>query len=171
MSKEPTYEQTGYALSSWNYGSFHHCNPYYQRREYIKSESKAQPPSSVVLNEYGKRLLRDEEKIVSEEYLVVLKDLKTFKSLNQNIPKKTSSTNLITNKEEKSISLEKDENYTSCQNSKINKMKYQLSFDEWNAVKAKQKEISTKVKVIKESEDQNFESFNKKIDENYKFVQ
>jgi hypothetical protein len=168
MSNEPSYEKTGYALSSWNYGSFHHCNPYYQRREYLKSENHVQRQSSVNLNKFGKRPLKEEERIVSEEYLVVMKDLKTLKSLNRPNRNIRRNTNSMTNKENTD---EKDHNYPTCPNSKVNKMKYQLSFEEWTAVKAKQKEISTKVKIIKESEDQNFESFNKKIDENYKLVQ
>ena len=73
-SNEPTKDRTGeasYALSSWNYGSFNHCNPFYRRREQ-KENISPKRSQSANLNQYGKRVLAQEERIVTEDYLIMM---------------------------------------------------------------------------------------------------
>ena len=182
------YQQNkpGYALSSWNYGSFHNCNPYHIQQHNMANENIKQK------NEFTShtrahsanpnRILPAEEKIVTEDYLIMMKEFKAIKS-NDNttikLKKNKSSAQLIArdiyddnlnNQSTSQFMMNTSSQYSNKKNS-IKAFKYQLSFDEWAAVKAKQLEISKKVKIIKESEDQNFEYFNKKIDENYKIIQ
>jgi len=59
---------SGFSLSSWNYGSFHHCNPTFLQNEYLKRENDQQREErpraqSSHLNRYNKRVLAEEEKI------------------------------------------------------------------------------------------------------------
>jgi hypothetical protein len=183
LDQEPHYKNTGYAPSSWNYGSFHHCNPSYQKRENIRNSEEVQMERnrslSAGLNQHGKRKLVEEEKIVTEEYLIMMKDFKAIKSIPDTRMKRGKSSAQLRNNQYSGDDLENNfNNENSCQShsqsqirNSIKPYKYQLSFEEWAAVKTKQLEISKKVKIIKESEDQNFEFFNKKIDENYKVIQ
>lgn len=202
MSNQP--ETTGYAPSSWNYGSFHPCNPYHQREQARhtrdQNDNLNKRSQSANLNHLGKRTVPEEEKIVTEGYLQMMKDFKAIKNCNNN------NKNLKRNKSSAHFkgSLQSqyeitNENYNTSQNLNVNtsqisgsvnaaqnlqksiksinsfksskSFKFQLSWEEWAAVKAKQQEIFKKVKIIKESEDQNFEYFNQKVDENYKVIQ
>lgn len=67
--KEPEgYQKSGYCLSSWNYGSFYHCNPYNLKKEFLKSrqdykESEGERSKSLNLNKYGKVHLKPEDRI------------------------------------------------------------------------------------------------------------
>jgi len=223
-NEQEGYSKSGYALSSWNYGSFHHCNPYYQKGEFLRTRGReeeeknsntnynnAKRAQSAGLNKYGKRRLQEDERIVTEEYLIAMKELKAIKNNpnasnnisgnrskskkiesagtgNLNISDNTSNLNNINNC---SNNYNSNFNSSSSQNLIINNnslsggnsgtfsnnktnvkpFKFQLSFEEWAAVKAKQQEIFKKVKIIKESEDNNFEFFNKKIDDNYRIIQ
>ncbi len=66
MSAEVPLKPSGYSLSSWNYGSFHHCNPTFLPNEYIRREritDSEQPKRPQSLNKFGKRKLAEEEKI------------------------------------------------------------------------------------------------------------
>lgn len=188
--------------SSWNYGSYYPCNPYYNKREhdvekssnfvngnnYNNIDHNHERSNSACLNQFGKRKLPEDEKIVTEDYLQMMKDFKVIKSQTN-----TSKTSMKRNKSSTQIRTScndqeelQGEHYQNAQNISqysnsqsqnkncvsVNKpFKYQLSYEEWAAVKAKQIEITKKVKIIKESEDQNFEFFNKKINENYKIIQ
>jgi hypothetical protein len=183
------YQKTGFSLSSWNYGSFHHCNPFYQQGEYIKSaNNKNDNRRSDSVNPIGgKRILKEEEKIVTEEYLKNLKEYKIMKGENRTLTKNKSASILKVACSQSNIKTQEDcaaqpvytsqhsiskQNITTPNsnfNSKKN-LKYQLNFKEWALVKDKQQEIFKKVKKIKEDEDKNFEYFNKKIDENYQVV-
>jgi hypothetical protein len=63
-----TYTKSGFSLSSWNYGSFYHCNPYNLKKEYLKSNNEnankeGERSKSLTLNKYGKVNLKPEEKI------------------------------------------------------------------------------------------------------------
>ena len=62
------YQKTGFCLSSWNYGSFYHCNPYNLQKEYLKlnrdmDAKNGERSKSVTVNKYGKTQLKPEEKI------------------------------------------------------------------------------------------------------------
>jgi hypothetical protein len=193
----PQYKNSGNfnAPSSWNYGSCYPCNPYYNKREQeverntnYNSDNNHERSQSAGLNQFGKRKLQEDEKIVTEDYLQMMKDFKVIKSQNTggNKMKRNKSSAQIRISSNEHLGGENSQNYHNSQNlsqyshsqsqiknpNTTNKpFKYQLSFEEWAAVKAKQMEITKKVKIIKESEDQNFEFFNKKINENYKIIQ
>ena len=60
------YQKSGYCLSSWNYGSFYHCNPYNLQKEFLKSSKarkEGERSKSMTLNKYGKVNLKPEDKI------------------------------------------------------------------------------------------------------------
>jgi hypothetical protein len=184
------YQKSGFSLSSWNYGSFHHCNPYYQKREYLAEDNKFQADEthkeklrsmSASLNKFGKRKLQEEEKIVTEDYLKLLHDVKVIKGNNskQSSNKGNSNPNQPGTISHSSGNLIQTYSQNSQESSKLNflsvnsnkkNIKYQLTYDEWATLKAKQQEIYNKVKSIKETEGQKFEYFNRKVDENYNQV-
>lgn len=64
---EQPYQKSGYCLSSWNIGSFYHCNPYHLQKEFLKSnkgiKEEPQRSKSLTLNKYGKVTLKPEDKI------------------------------------------------------------------------------------------------------------
>ena len=186
---QPPYQQNrpGYALSSWNYGSFHNCNPYHiQQQNLINNNIKREKEFTSHTRAHSSnpnRILPAEQKIVTEDYLIMMKEFKAIKSndnttikLKRNkssaqlIVRDINDDNYLINQSSSQFIMNTSSQFSVKKNS-IKAFKYQLSFDEWAAVKVKQLEISKKVKIIKESEDQNFEYFNKKIDEDYKIIQ
>lgn len=168
--------KTGFTPSSWNYGSFHQSNPIYQRKEQRPEEDKPGHKRASSTNPYGKRVLKEDEKIVTDEYLKCLNDQKTIKSSNMNRNRSTVKLKIKSQSSHQSskneLQNELNESIRPCSSKVLSNksLKYQLSFDEWAAVKDKQKEIYNKVHRIKEEEDKNFENFNKKIDQNYQVV-
>lgn len=65
-TSENNLKPSGYSLSSWNYGSFHHCNPTFLQNEYLKKDSSKETrerAQSSHLNKFNKRVLNDDEKI------------------------------------------------------------------------------------------------------------
>lgn len=164
-----------YVPSSWNYGSFHPNNPYYNRRKPTKDNKNTANTrsNSANLNRFGKRILQEEEKIVTDDYLKTMNEMKTIKKLNNNIKghKSSSSVNrLNTQTSEGDKESQGEVSLIKIMNSSKKSFKYQLSYEEWVAVKAKEQEIYHNVKLIKDQEDQNFENFNSKINENYNIV-
>jgi hypothetical protein len=166
-----------YVPSSWNYGSFHSCNPFYNRKVSKKDEKNGElkRSNSVNLNRFGKRKLQEEEKIVTNDYLKTMKELKTIKNVNvknTNSHKSASSSNRqnsdITT--EQPMESENEGSLLKRMNSSKKSFKYQLSYDEWIAVKSKEQELFNNIKLIKEKEDENYEHFNSKINENYNIV-
>lgn len=109
--------QNGYALSSWNYGSFHYSNPRYVKKEQVPikvigSEAEkinnnnntntnntnymninASKPKTSDFNKYGKRKLTETEKIVTEDYLKAMNDIKNIKGTRK-LSQTRSSSNL-----------------------------------------------------------------------------
>ena len=85
----PQQLQNGYALSSWNYGSFHATNPRYTKNEQpiklLKLENNSleknstQRPLTAKLNKFGKRHLAEDEKIVTEDVLKAMNDNKNIR--------------------------------------------------------------------------------------------
>lgn len=96
--------QSGYALSSWNYGSFHYTNPRYTRTEQaikvISAETanekvqKLERPVTSQLNKFGKRILAENEKIVTEEFLKAMNDSKYIRGTSRKLNQNRSSSNL-----------------------------------------------------------------------------
>lgn len=163
-----------YVPSSWNYGSFHPCNPFYNRKV-SKKDGELKRSNSVNLNRFGKRKLQEEEKIVTDDYLKTMKELKTIKKVNvknTNTHKSASSSNRKNSDTttEQHKESENEGSLLKIMNSSKKSFKYQLSYDEWVAVKAKEQELFNNIKLIKEKEDENYEHFNLKINENYKIV-
>lgn len=102
----PKPTNSGYALSSWNYGSFHYSNPRYTKSEQpIKLIGAAQPQltnqqkpdrpvTSQTLNKFGKRKLAENEKIVTEEYLKAMNDNKNIRGTSRKLNQNRSSSNM-----------------------------------------------------------------------------
>jgi hypothetical protein len=178
---QESYNKPAYGLSSWNYGSFHASNPYYAPPKVPRPNSAAVVDSanrpiqrSQSVNKFGKRKLEPEERIVTEDYLKAMKDVRTIKNSNSQHKKRMNTSHMGrtsgTNNNELSSSCNRRESLNSQGGSQIiskKNLKYQLTFEEWAIMKNKQNEIFKRVQVIKESEDKKFELFNKKIDENY----
>ncbi len=114
--------QSSYALSSWNYGSFHNSNPRYVKTEnpvkLIGAEIKNNNmdnnmrlirPDSAQINKFGKRKLAENEKIVTEEYLKAINDSKNIRGTSRQLNQNRSSSTLRTSKK-----IQKDyySNYT-----------------------------------------------------------
>jgi hypothetical protein len=183
-SETQTQNRQNYGLSSWNYGSFHSTNPYYapsHKPQNDNQQNLQRCQSASSFNKYGKRKLREDEKIVTDEYLKVMRDNKTINSSNGVLPhRRPSSTIKIVrvsetdddNNNNDSSMRRRDSinSQTGLQTIAKKNLKYQLTFEEWAIMKNKQDEIYKRVKEIKESEDKKFEKFNKKIEENYEKV-
>jgi len=96
--------QSGYALSSWNYGSFHYSNPRYTRTEHpikvISAETANEKVQNIVrpvtsqLNKFGKRKLAENEKIVTEEYLKAMNDSKNIRGTSRKLNQNRSTSNI-----------------------------------------------------------------------------
>jgi hypothetical protein len=170
MSTETqSYNKPSYGLSSWNYGSFHASNPCYAppRHTRCQTESEDIRCQSAKFNKHGKRKLAQDERIVTEEYMKVMKDSKTIKNSNT---QKRLNTSVGRSNTEINTSINRRDSLNSSDVLKKKNLRYQLSFEEWAIMKNKQEEIFKRVQVIKESEDKKFELFNKKIDQNYEKV-
>ena len=132
-----------YSLSSWNYGAYSMANPYY-------SVSRTQNSSNQGTSQlfYPKRTLREDEKIVTNEYV---RNLNNYKLINKNNKmKRCKSANAS------KMTVNSDKNY-----------KYKLTYEEWCAVKEKQLEIFNKIKKMKESDDENMKIINQNVDIKY----
>ncbi len=120
-------ENSGYALSSWNYGSFHCSNPRFSKTQQpVKLIAAPEPqnciypikldqPRTAQVNKYGKRKLADNEKIVTEEFLKAMNDNKNIRGVSRKINKNRSSAilrNSSTNKNYK-VDSEQHCNYSS----------------------------------------------------------
>ena len=69
-----------FSCSSWNYGAYAACNPCYIQQIKAFSQQKQNryipPQNNNLFNKYGKRPLREEEKIVTNEYLQNINHMK-----------------------------------------------------------------------------------------------
>jgi hypothetical protein len=165
-----------YVPSSWNYGSFHPNNPYYNRKSSTKENKNTANTrsSSANVNRFGKRKLQEDEKIVTEDYLKTMNEMKTIKQVKNNNTNGHRSSVSVNRQDTQSTDPNKEsegeKSLMRVLNSSKKSFKYQLSYEEWVAVKAKEQEIYKNVKLIKDQEDENFEHFNSKINENYNVV-
>ena len=157
-----------YSCSSWNYGTYAPCNPYFvQQYKYpsIPTQSRYIPhPNNNVYNKYGKRRLPEEERIVTNEYMQSLNHMKKMeksknsfriKSAQGRAPKSALNTNSKenNNNEQNENNEPKENNNTNNNNNEIsktnpNKFKFRLTYEEWLEVKNKQQMIFNQIKKI-----------------------
>ncbi len=69
-----------YSCSSWNYGAYAVCNPCYVQQVKTPNPQKQiryiPPQNNQIYNKYGKRPVREEERIVTNEYLQNINHMK-----------------------------------------------------------------------------------------------
>lgn len=158
-----------YSCSSWNYGPYCSENPYYVQQ--IRQANIARPMTSNnkvsagVFNQHGKRVLREEDKIVTNDVLKERNRQKLFERTN-----KASDNNKSKRTYRKFNESTQNENPNTINNNSTINYKFHLNYDEWLAVKNKQKVIFNKIKKIKEAEDLKMEKINKNVDQKYKEI-
>ena len=164
-----------YTCSSWNYGAYAACNPCYIQQikaSNASNQNRYIPPQySNLYNKYGKRQLREEERIVTNEYL---KDINHMKKMNKNKDIfRTKSANGLRQTHRKNNNINNDNqnnnNNTNIKTDMTN-YKFRLTYEEWLDVKNKQRMIFNQIKKIKEQEDEKMEKVNMKVDKKYKEV-
>ena len=175
-----------YSCSSWNYGAYASCNPCYIQQNKISNtinQSRNIPSQNYnIYNKYGKRPLREEERIVTNEYLQNInhmkkmeksKDLFRTKSANgiRQTHRKNSNNNqnnnIQNNNSNQNNINEKNNNNDINVKTDISKYKFRLTYDEWLEVKNKQIIIFNQIKKIKQQEDEKMEKVNLKVDKKY----
>ena len=136
MSDNIQGEKQTVSLSSWTYGSFLPCNPGYNVKVVGNPKRNTMKPPT------EKRILKEEEKIVTNDYL---KNMADFKVMKGEVKRNKSSshlyrkTNTMTNQSNQS---NMNDNYATTKTmTKKNNFKYQLEYEEWLAVKQKQQMI------------------------------
>jgi hypothetical protein len=183
------YPNNNYSCSSWNYGAYAACNPCYIQQ--IKAanpmgQNRYNPAQNANLyNKYGKRTLREEERIVTNEYLKNInhmkkmeksKDLFRTKSAHglrvRTNTNRNTNTNINNNNNNNNINNNQNEQNINNTNTKtdMSNYKFRLTFDEWLEVKNKQRMIFNQIKKIKEQEDEKMEKINMKVDKKYKEI-
>ena len=192
-----SYPKNNYfLLSSWNYGSYSPCNPYFKTCMKYKYATKTNPKNkiktkqnfptkkiTVINNTNKKRRLKEEERIVTDEYLKSFYYYKKMQGLMKNgifRPKsvtriKVNNTNYINdnniNIDREMTSKKKlitDINSEKKKNNKNKeKIKFKLTFAEWLQVKEKQKECFNIILQKNRMEEKKQKIENKKIDIQY----
>ncbi len=176
-------KQSPYSLSSWNYGAYSLSNPYYKKSQNIVEPKK--PITNYPMTSHGKRILKEEEKIVTDEILQNYKDLRVMHGIKPKM-KRTKSANIYNrgkntttnnnetsnNNNEMTTTNNQITNNNNTNESKTNTSNYRfkLNFDEWAAVKDRQQTIYNKIKKIKEQEDEKMKRINKDVNEKYKEI-
>ena len=172
---------TNFSLSSWNYGAYSNSNPYFHQGVRPISAQYQQPnmpkTSNYNYNKFGKRILPEEERIVTNDYMSTINHMKKMKQAELNKQKKKRKNKNIQKEKEKEGEEELNEqNITQSQNDENKKVdiktdtsdyKFRLSFEEWMEVKRKQQMIFNQIKKIKEEEDKKMEKMNMKVDKKY----
>ena len=171
-----------YSLSSWNYGAYSASNPCYNQQ--IKNLNNQYryvvPQNNNIYNRYGKRQLREEERIVTNEYLKNINHMKKmnkakdlFRTKSANGLRNTHRNNNNENNDNQNVN---EGNNNNNNNNVINtkadmtNYKFRLTYDEWLDVKNKQRMIFNQIKKIKEQEDEKMEKVNMKVDKKYKEI-
>ena len=176
------YPNNYYSCSSWNYGAYAACNPCYIQQYKISNPSNQNRyfPAQIAnnFNKYGKRHLREEERIVINEYLQNINHMKNMeKSKNVFRTKSANGLRIRTNRNnnnhnnnnENNNQKEPNNNNTNTKTD-ISNYKFRLTYDEWLEVKNKQRIIFNQIKKIKEQEDEKMEKVNMKVDKKYKEI-
>ena len=169
MSKAFIRPNNNYSCSSWNYGSYCAFNPsYISQQQRIPNNNN--PANNNVYNRYGKRTLREEERIVTNEYL---KGINYMKEMKKEELKRTKSANGIkrrTYRESTNGNKNNNDINESNNNTTAKKYHFQLTYEDWIEVKNKQKMIFNQIKKLKDLEDEKNEKLNLKIDKKYKEI-
>ena len=193
--KKPLYQKNNfYLLSSWNYGSYSPCNPYYKTcLKYQKYNTKTNPNHNQLKTKSNfipkkitevnvpnkKRHLKEEERIVTNEYLKSFYHYKKMQSYMKNgqfRPKSVTkiktanitnfnynSNNINSNREKKG----EKKLITDINNSSNKRVKCKLTFKEWLKVKDKQKEYFNIILQKNKIEENKKKIENEKIDSKY----
>ena len=155
-----------FSCSSWNYGSYCAFNPSYisQSNQRIQNNNNIVRQNNNIYNRYGKRVLKADERIVTNEYL---KGINYMKEMKKEELKRTKSANGIRRRtyreSNNNINNKNDEN-ESNNNTNQKKYHFQLTYEDWIEVKNKQKMIFNQIKKLKDIEDEKNEKLNLKID-------
>ena len=173
MSNGYIRPNNNFSCSSWNYGSYCAFNPSYIARTQQRVQNNNNMPNKNInyniYNRYGKRVLRADERIVTNDYLKGInymkemkkEELKRAKSANGLRKKANNKNNNIQNNNEANNNNETNTN---------KKYHFQLTYEDWIEVKNKQKMIFNQIKKLKELEDEKNEKLNLKIDKKYKEI-
>ena len=164
----PCGPNSKFSCSSWNYGSYCSFNPSYMAPPRPRAQSKVNIPNPNIYNRYGKRVLKHDERIVTNEYL---KGINYMKQMKKEDLKRTKSAKGLryTHRENNNNNINDDEsNMQSSSNNK--KYHFQLTYDDWIEVKNKQRMIFNQIKKLKQIEDEKNEKLNLKIDKKYKEI-
>ena len=177
---------TYYSCSSWNYGAYAPCNPCFiqQNKYYSNANQNRYNPAqnNYACTKFGKRILPEEERIVTNEYMKEINHIKkmerakdSFKSTKTNRPRSnyiTKENNENTKNASKDHNNNTNNNNNNVTNIKTdtNNYKFRLTYEEWLEVKNKQQQIFNQIKKIKEEEDQKMEKVNMKVDRKYKEI-
>ena len=191
---KPLYQKNNfYLLSSWNYGSYSPCNPYYKTCiKYQNNNTKTNPnynqkktKSNFIAKKITeantqnkRRHLKEEERIVTNEYLKSFYHYKKMQSYMKNgqfRPKsvtKIKTTNINNYNCNYNINNDREKKgekklITDINNSKNKKTKYKLTFAEWLKVKDKQKEYFNIILQKNKMEENKKKKENEKIDNKY----
>ena len=168
MNKEKKTKKMLFTLSSWNYGSYCMNNPCYisvktsQDKCNENNEIKVNRNTEIPTYRYGKRFLKEEERIVTNEIM---------ESLNHyNEMQKCMKKGMFRTKSANGLRYSKnDEEDMNIKQVKLNSgdYKYRLSFGEWLQIKKKQYEIINNIKNRKMLENLKVEEENKQINIKY----
>ena len=154
---------TNFSCSSWNYGSYSISNPYFIQGNRPPSaqyqQRNIQKTSNYSYNKFGKRILPEEERIVTNDYMSTINHMKKIKEFESKKSKKRKMNKNDLNEKEKEGEKELNEENVEEPNSTIKNKKvdiktdttdykFRLSFDEWMEVKRKQQMIFNQIKKI-----------------------
>ena len=96
---------TNYSLSSWNYGAYSNSNPYFHQGVRPISAQYQQPnmpkTSNYNYNKFGKRILPEEERIVTNDYMSTINQMKKMKQYELDKQKKKRKNKNIQKEKEK----------------------------------------------------------------------
>ena len=190
-------KNNNYLLSSWNYGSYSPCNPYYKTYMKYQYNLKTNPncQQKKIKSNYAqkkitetniqnkKRHLKEEERIVTNEILKSLYHYKKMESLMKNgqfRPKSVTriKVNNINNIIDDNLDSERGKKNEKKLKTDINgvkknkkkdknKIKCKLTFAEWLKVKDKQRECFNIILQKNKIEEKKQKKENKKIDIQY----
>jgi len=159
-----------YSCSSWNYGAYAACNPsYVQQIKALNNQNQNRyipPQNNNRYNKYGKRPLREEEKIVTNEYLQNINHIKEMEK-NKDRFRTKSAMGIRTTQRIDKIDTDEPNNMDTNTKKGAKNYNFGLTFEEWLEVKNKQKKIFNQIKKIKEQENEKMEKVNMKVDKKY----
>ena len=181
-----------YSCSSWNYGAYAPCNPYFVQQyktQGIPSQNRYIPhPNNNLYNKYGKRILPEEERIVTNDYMQSLNHMKKMEksknsfrikssqgrasksAIDENAKENNNNEQNANNEAKENNNTDNDNNNNEISKINPNKYKFRLTYEEWLEVKNKQQMIFNQIKKIKEEEDQKMEKVNMKVDKKYQEI-